>query len=519
MKQRLISIALGTIISCVLPLQAQTPFFNIYGSPRGDDGKKVVEVPGAGTLVGGRTDDASGWSDIVLTRIDANGNILWCTSTGTPDDDELTDIAVNPAGGFYALFTTHDPLAPSSYVSTIVAKLDTNGSLLWSKKFYETGHLTGTAIVATATGGFTFAGSFDSVNVNNTSHLQVTSCSGAGTILWSNLYATNVYAMPVNNEALHMTTTANGDYMIAQTYGTTSALQQVIRISATGAWMFGQHFYLAGRAVDVAYSGTRIVMLAYDESTHQATVYYCEDSFGFPLWTRVVQLDSTGYARMVAADFMPGKILLNGHYEDSGFVRHNFLMQLDTLGNLISSGEVQYPVNDARYLANGDVVFTGTLQGAHFGPSDTASMYLSCGNLTLETVCNYSPSIMAVDTALYVPNAFSCSSYSWGSITNVSLTVSTGTQILPGCVTGVDEQERPVVAIFPNPADEVINFVFTRNEARTITVFNALGEEIVSFASSELQVTINMASWTAGVYIVHVTGASGNSMQTISVMH
>jgi hypothetical protein len=520
MKQRLLCIALGATMCLALPVQAQTPFFNIYGSVSGEEGSKVAEIPGGGALVGGRVDDAGGWSDVMLTRVDANGNILWCTRAGTQDDEHLTGIAVDPTGGFYALLTTVDPLTPASYVSTVVARLDTNGILLWSKRFYETGHLYGTAIVATPGGGFTFAGRFDSVSVNNASHLQVTSCNGAGNILWSNLYATNIFAVPTSHEMVHMTIASNGDYIISQTYGV-FVVQQLIRINSSGGWIWGENTYETGnRVMDIACTQGGIITLAYDDGTHKATIHYCDILYGFGVWSRTLSLDSTGNSEVIACDYDAGKIAVIGNYEDQNLSSHHFITEFDTAGNLISSGEVSYPLADVQYMQNGDIMLTGTLQGPHFGPTDTASMYVSRGSTGSETVCNYIPLIMQADTTFHAANMFNCSSYAWGNVTNITLTVSTGTQMLHGCaLAAMEDHAHQQPQIFPNPAGAAVNLVFEQSELRTITVFNTLGEVVTSSTSRAVQVTLDAAGWSAGVYIVRVAGESGMSAQTISIVH
>jgi hypothetical protein len=86
-------------------------------------------------------------------------------------------------------------------------------------------------------------------------------------------------------------------------------------------------------------------------------------------------------------------------------------------------------------------------------------------------------------------------------------------------VSGVNEAQHNVFSAYPNPANDAITLSFANAETRVITVFNTLGEVVTEFTSANNLVNINTANLAAGTYTVRVSGASGNSMQNISVAH
>lgn len=86
-------------------------------------------------------------------------------------------------------------------------------------------------------------------------------------------------------------------------------------------------------------------------------------------------------------------------------------------------------------------------------------------------------------------------------------------------VSGVNETQHNIFSAYPNPANDAITLNFANSEARVITVFNALGEVVTEINSANTLVNLNTSAFANGTYTVRVSGASGNSMQTISVAH
>ena len=78
-----------------------------------------------------------GGYDVFVAKLDANGSLLWNTFLGGPDNDIGYGIAVDTNGNVYvngfSKTTWGSPIAPYSALEDgFVAKLDTNGSLLWN---------------------------------------------------------------------------------------------------------------------------------------------------------------------------------------------------------------------------------------------------------------------------------------------------------------------------------------------------------------------------------------------------
>ena len=82
---------------------------------------------------------SSGWSDIFVSKMDANGNWLWATQAGGSSDDIGYGIAIDEAGNNYVTGSfketaTFGPysLTSSGDIDIFVAKMDENGNWLWA---------------------------------------------------------------------------------------------------------------------------------------------------------------------------------------------------------------------------------------------------------------------------------------------------------------------------------------------------------------------------------------------------
>lgn len=90
-----------------------------------------------GTISGGFR---SGSFDIVIIKLDTNGNIIWTKQNGTPNSsgsESFPSISVDGSGNIYVAFHENGTISggiSSGGFDVVVAKLDTNGNVLWVKQ-------------------------------------------------------------------------------------------------------------------------------------------------------------------------------------------------------------------------------------------------------------------------------------------------------------------------------------------------------------------------------------------------
>ena len=82
----------------------------------------------------------------------------------------------------------------------------------------------------------------------------------------------------------------------------------------------------------------------------------------------------------------------------------------------------------------------------------------------------------------------------------------------------VDEMDKPQVAVYPNPAKEVVT-VLTEDELQSVTVVNLLGQTIGQHQVFGVnQMTLNTNSFPSGIYLLRITTEKGTVIKRINVL-
>lgn len=131
----------------------------VYGGVDIDwGGAGVVQTADGGYLMAGATRSfgvAPGiTTDFYLIKTDAQGNLLWSKTYGTPEDDMARGVVVTPDGGFAVVGYT----GPSSDFDAVIFKTDSLGNLQWARR-YDDSIMDGASFIdITSDAGFVFTG-------------------------------------------------------------------------------------------------------------------------------------------------------------------------------------------------------------------------------------------------------------------------------------------------------------------------------------------------------------------------
>ncbi len=87
--------------------------------------------------------------------------------------------------------------------------------------------------------------------------------------------------------------------------------------------------------------------------------------------------------------------------------------------------------------------------------------------------------------------------------------------VLVDVVLGRNDFDVKAFTYHPNPVKDIINLSYT-SEITSVTVFNLLGQQVISQAANATEVKVDMSSLADGAYIVNVT--SGSTVKTIKVI-
>lgn len=75
--------------------------------------------------------------------------------------------------------------------------------------------------------------------------------------------------------------------------------------------------------------------------------------------------------------------------------------------------------------------------------------------------------------------------------------------------TGVGEMSQSDVAVYPNPADEVLNVRFTANESAQVLLLDVSGRVVLTHQGNATDVRLDVSDLNPGVYLMRITFDSG----------
>jgi len=109
----------------------------VYGGTKVDLSASVQQTADGGFIVSGDTDSfGAGGRDILVIRLDSNGNLVWAKTYGGNRDEStslISSIKITKDGGFVIGSDTNSFGAGGTDI--LVIRLDSNGNLVWAKTY------------------------------------------------------------------------------------------------------------------------------------------------------------------------------------------------------------------------------------------------------------------------------------------------------------------------------------------------------------------------------------------------
>jgi|GEM_PF-6677835 len=232
-------ISLLAALAMQLSLQGQSfTWFNQAGTDGSgvySDGTHVYRVGyfSTTTTAGSSTLTSAGNYDILVTKSDLDGNVIWARNYGGTNEERGSGLCVDPAGNVYitGYFTGTTTIGATSYTNgatwsedAYIAKLDASGNLLWSKQIANSSYCRGLSVSCDATGSHVYLlGTFQGTLTIGTSTLTqpgynnnfVAKLTSSGSVVWANNYG--------QSEARKLRIDAGGNgYFLCQYFGSTT---------------------------------------------------------------------------------------------------------------------------------------------------------------------------------------------------------------------------------------------------------------------------------------------------------
>lgn len=366
---------------------SQTVLFQkIYGGNEQDLGQSVRQTSDGGYVLAGFSDSfgAGPNADFYIIKINNIGDTIWTKTYGTIEEDRAYDIQQTMDGGY--VLTGYSDNA-SSYSNVILFKLNSNGNLQWNKTYTCSNYEIGYTVQETNDGGFIIGGRVSVISPFGY-NVYLVKADSNGDTLWTKQYGTNTegycaqqtsdggYIITGNSygsstllDAYLVKTNSNGDTLWTKTYGGTKddqgnfvqqtsdggyiitgytysfdTLKQVylIRTDSNGDTLWSKKInalnsaWTGGKAVQETTDGGFIVAGSFANLINQSNdcILIKTNSNGDTLWTKTYGGTNGDYFESVQQTTDGGYVMV-GRTDSYGIPPYNnvYLVKTDSLGN------------------------------------------------------------------------------------------------------------------------------------------------------------------------------------------
>jgi len=218
-----------------------------YGGPGADYALSVQQTSDGGYIVaGGTLSFGAGGNDIFLIKTDAFGNVQWAKTYGGTMADEAYSVQQTSDGGYIVAGITWSFGAGGDI---LLIKTDANGNVIWAKTYGGTGDDWAYSVQQTSDGGYIVAGKTYSFGAG-WYDIFLIKTDAFGNVQWA-----KTYGEAGAEEAYSVQQTSDGGYIVAgktYSFGAGGSDIFLIKINASGNLQWAKTF--GGTSVDRAYS-------------------------------------------------------------------------------------------------------------------------------------------------------------------------------------------------------------------------------------------------------------------------
>lgn len=156
-----------------------------WGGSGYDESNSVIETSDGGYLVVGRTESyGAGLSDGLILKYDANGNFLWNKVYGGIGEDAFWQVIQTSDGGYATVGYTNS-FGVEDY-DVLLSKLDVNGNLTWTKTLGGSSTDLSSVLMQANDNGFVISGGTQSFG--SSANMMLVKFDINGVLSWSRLW-------------------------------------------------------------------------------------------------------------------------------------------------------------------------------------------------------------------------------------------------------------------------------------------------------------------------------------------
>jgi len=201
-----------------------------YGGPLAQGGHAVARAPDGGYLVAGYAATVSpGANNVYILKTDSTGSSIWSKTFGGTEVDEAHALCAASDGGYVVVGDTWSYGAGGADV--LMLKIDANGNQVWQKTFGGSADERGNAVAPTADGGYIIAGRTFSFGAGLLD-MYLVKTDATGNLVWQ-----DTFGGTASDEACGVAQTADGGYIVAgftDSYGAGNFDAFLVKVDASG---------------------------------------------------------------------------------------------------------------------------------------------------------------------------------------------------------------------------------------------------------------------------------------------
>jgi uncharacterized delta-60 repeat protein len=272
----------GDVLIIKLNSSGTIQWSRAIGGTNEDAAYSIQQTSDGGYIVAGYTKSfGAGNDDVLIIKLNSSGNIQWSRAIGGTNEDAAYSIQQTSDGGYIVAGYTRS-FGAGSYYHTLIIKLNSSGTIQWSRAIVRTSYDQAHSIQQTSDGGYIVAGWTRSFGGGNDDVLII-KLDSSGNIQWSRaIGGTNVdYANSIQQ-------TSDGGYIVAGytgSFGAGGSDALIIKLNSSGNIQWSRA--IGGTNFDAAFS----IQQTSDGGYIVAGVTH---SFGTGGDALIIKLDSSG---------------------------------------------------------------------------------------------------------------------------------------------------------------------------------------------------------------------------------
>jgi hypothetical protein len=512
MKTKKLLMALLMILYISSLASAQTTFQKTYGGANYDIGSSIMQTTDGGFIIVGSYDKGTGFTDVYLIRITANGDTLWTKTYGGSGNDEGISVQQTSDGGYIIAGYT-DSFGVGNY-DVYLIRTNPGGDTLWTKTYGGINWDMGRNVKQTFDGGYIICGHSDSFGAGF-SDIYLIRTDSIGNALWTKTYG----GTSVDLGSAVQQTTDSGFIIAGYTFSFGAGDQYVylIRTDANGTdlWSktYGGTSNNSGSSVQQTSDGGYIIAGGTSFGAGNADVYLIKtDTVGDTLWTKTfggTNFDE-GYAVQQTID---SGYIIAGVTESFGVGNYDiYLIKTDINGDSLWTKTFGGSGNDdcgtVQQTSDGGYIIAGYSESFGVGVQD---VYVIKTDSNGNSGCNQGNTATLVGTPATQVLSPATIDSATATIVNTPISiVGSGGTVTSICITvGINEiSSENSLNIFPNPATN--NITIETPQKANIMIINLQGQIINTLQTKEDKTTVDVSALPGGVYIIKLNTADGS---------